>query len=101
MARSAPAQPPACPGEETQQHRREAAARSVLLGTIGFVAVAVLVGLVVGLAAGSAGWGVVGGVLFGVFEVAAAVVTLAAQGQLRGAGRLYAQALHQAVSGGR
>jgi len=92
--------PPVCPGDEELARRQAAVARTVLLGTIGLLATAVLVGLVVGLSSGSAGWGLVGGALFVGLEVAAAVVTLAAQGQLRGAGRLYGQALRQAVMGG-
>ena len=92
---------PACPGEEDLERRRAAVARTVLLGTVGLVATAVLVGLVVGLSAGSAAWGLVGGVLFLGLELVAAVVTLAAQGQLGGAGRLYGEAIRQAVSGGR
>jgi len=89
---------PVCPGDEELGRRRATAARSVLLGTIGLLVTAALVGLVVGLSSGSAGWGLVGGALFVGLEVAAAVVTLAAQGQLRGAGRLYGQALRQAVT---
>ena len=92
--------PPACPGSEDLERQRAAVARTVLLGTLGLLAAAVVVGLVVGLAAGSLGWGLAGGVIFGGFELAVAVGILAAQGQLRGAGRLYGQALRQAVSGG-
>ncbi len=91
---------PACPGEDDLERRRAVVARTVLLGTVGLLATAVLVGLVVGLAAGSAAWGLVGGALFLVLELAAAAVALAAQGQLRGAGRLYGQALRRGVSSG-
>ena len=89
----------ACIAEEDLERQRAAVARTVLLGTVGLVVTAALVGLVVGLSAGSVGWGLAGAVLFFGLELAAAVVALAAQGQLRGAGRLYGGALRQAVSG--
>ncbi|HXZ61723.1 MAG TPA: hypothetical protein VEG62_03195 [Acidimicrobiales bacterium] len=91
---------PPSPGGEELEHRRQTAARTVLLGTIGFVASAALVGLVVGLSAASAGWGLAAGAAFVGLGLVAAAVALAAQDQLRGAGRLYGQAMRQAVSGG-
>jgi hypothetical protein len=90
-----------CPGEEELERRRAAAARAVLLGTLGFLFTAALVGTVVGLAAGSAGWGLVGGVAFLACELAVAVAALAAQGQLRGSGRLYVRAVRRALEGSR
>ncbi|HUO47686.1 MAG TPA: hypothetical protein VMU09_02520 [Acidimicrobiales bacterium] len=90
---------PACPGEEERERTRAAVARFLLLGTVGALVLAVLVGLVIGLALWSLGWGLVAGAAFLGLELVVAVVALAAQGQLRGAGRLYAESLRRAVTG--